>query len=109
VIETYSFGTITIRGKEYTDDVLIFRETVFSWWRTQGHVLNPEDLSKIKDDPPKTLVVGTGVYGRLKIPEKTKTFLQERNISLIAEKTEKACTIFNELPRPRAAALHLTC
>lgn len=109
MIEAYSFGTITIHGKKYANDVLIFKETVFSWWRTQGHVLNPEDLSKIEDNPPETLVVGTGAYGRLQIPEKTKTFLQERNISLIAEKTGKACTIFNELPQPRAAALHLTC
>jgi hypothetical protein len=109
VIETYTFGKIVIRGKVYTTDVIITQGKVHSWWRNQGHVLNPEDLILVVEDNPDTLVVGTGAHGALQIPEKSRKFLQERGISLIAEKTGTAIDIFNSLPEKKVAALHLTC
>lgn len=109
MIESYAFGSITIDGKKYTSDVIITGEKIQSWWRKEGHVLQPSDLSSVIDHNPDTLVVGTGAYGRLHIPEKTNKFLQDKGISLIAEKTEKAVDIFNGLSRKKAAALHLTC
>jgi hypothetical protein len=109
VIEEYAFGSITIDGKKYTSDVIITGENVTSWWREEGHVLQPADLSSVIDHNPHTLVVGTGAYGRLHIPEETEKYLKKRGISLIAEKTEKAVDIFNGLSQKKAAALHLTC
>lgn len=109
MIEYYTFGKIIIYDREYTSDIIIVSGTVHSWWRTQGHVLNPEDLTPVIEASPEILVVGTGSHGRMKIPETTRKFLLKKQISLIAEKTGKAVEIFNNLPETKAAALHLTC
>ena len=109
MIDEYSFGRIVINGTVYTSDVIIVDGTVHTWWRKQGHVLNPEDLKPIMEAAPHTLVVGTGAYGVMKIPEKTVQFIKDHNITLIAEKTDKAVKTFNVLTEKKAAALHLTC
>ncbi|MBU7010762.1 MAG: hypothetical protein HXS46_08730 [Theionarchaea archaeon] len=109
MIEDYAFGRITVNGKVYTSDIIIAGSSIHSWWRKQGHVLNPEDLTSVLKANPQTLVVGTGAYGLMKIPEKTEKFLKRHNITLIAEKTGKAVGIFNNLTGEKAAALHLTC
>ncbi|MBU7045867.1 MAG: hypothetical protein HXS54_05470 [Theionarchaea archaeon] len=109
MIEDYSFGRIIINGKVYTEDIIIHGNTILNWWRIQGHSLSPEDITAIVEELPETLVVGTGAYGRMKIPEKTVKFIEDLNISLIAEKTGKAVDIFNTIEEKKAAALHLTC
>lgn len=109
MIEHYSFGRIVIDGTEYTSDVLIVGEKVHSWWRKQGHRVAPEDLDAVVNESPETLVVGMGAYGAMKVPDKTKDFLRNRGIKLIAEKTGDAVTVFNKLTGKKAAAFHLTC
>ncbi len=109
MIEHYSFGEIVIDGEKYTSDVLLAGDTVCSWWRKQGHVLNPEDLSLVIAEKPETLVVGTGANGVMRVPEKTVKFIEDHNITLIVEKTRKAVEIFNNLQGKKAAVLHLTC
>ncbi len=109
MIEHYSFGEIKINGKKYTSDVLIVGGTVSNWWRKQGHVLNPEDLTLLISENPETLIVGTGAYGVMKIPEKTIKFIEDHNMTLIAEETGKAVETFNKTTGKKAAALHLTC
>lgn len=109
MIDEYSFGRVVINGTVYTSDVIIVDDTVHTWWRKQGHVLNPEDLTPVMEAAPHTLVVGTGAYGVMKIPEKTVQFIKNYNIKLIAEKTDKAVKTFNLLTEEKAAALHVTC
>lgn len=109
MIEDYSFGRIVINGRVYTSDVLITKDVVHSWWRKQGHVLNPEDLAVIMEDPPEILVVGTGASGLMKVPDKTVEFVESYSITLIAEKTDKAVKTFNTITEKKAAALHVTC
>lgn len=108
MIEDYSFGRIVINGKVYTSDVII-TDSVHSWWRKEGHVLNPEDLTKVFSQYPQTLIVGTGAYGVMKVPEKTKKHLKEKGITLIIQKTGEAVKTFNATTGKKAAALHLTC
>ena len=109
MIEDYSFGRIVINGKVYTSDIIIHDNTILDWWRIHGHSLSPEDLTVIVKEPPGTLVVGTGAYGRMKIPEKATKFIEDLNITLIAERTGKAVEIFNTIEEKKAAALHITC
>jgi hypothetical protein len=110
-IDSYSFGSIVIGGKEYTSDVLIFGDELKpDWWRVQGHRLRIEDLSWILKRKPEVLVIGQGMSGMMAVPGEVKKELENRGIQVIIERTEKACKIFNELSQAKkAAALHLTC
>lgn len=112
-IEKYSFGSITIEGEEYIKDVIIFPDRVFSpWWREEGHSLSLKDLKEAIDAKPSLLIIGTGAYGAMNIPEETLQRLKENNIETVCTKTGEAVKIYNEkLPKNKntVACLHLTC
>jgi len=112
-ISAYEFGRIAIADKTYTSDVIIAPEQVIdSWWRKQGHNLQIEDLDDIVKAKPDMLIIGTGYYGRMHVPDETKQYLEERGIKVLQAKTCDAVTEFNQLQKEYArivAALHLTC
>ncbi len=112
-IEKYSFGSITINGQEYTKDVIVFPDTVFSpWWREEGHSLSLKDLKEAIEAKPSLLIIGTGVYGVMKIPNKTLKKLEEKNIDTVIAKTEEAVKLYNEKIQENKkviVCLHLTC
>jgi hypothetical protein len=109
----YSFGKIDIDGTVYTSDVIITPEKVDdSWWRKEGHRLQIPDLDAVVDAKPDVLVVGTGYFGRMLVPEETRRFLRSKGIELLDAPTGEAVKELNKLlaEKTRAvAALHLTC
>jgi len=115
MIDAYSFGLITIDGRQYTKDVIITSNGVLSpWWRRKGHSLDSGDLESIMNDPPQILVIGMGSFGVMKVPESTLEFLREKGIEARVMRTGKAVEEFNRLLSERGpdrimAALHLTC
>jgi hypothetical protein len=112
-ITAYEFGKIQIEGKTYSSDVIITPDRVHaSWWRKEGHRLLIEDLDSVIDVKSEVLVVGTGYYGRMSIPDETRLCLQTRGIRLVDSPTDIAVKKFNSLLEDEthaAAALHLTC
>jgi hypothetical protein len=112
-IEDYRFGHIRIDGRDYDSDVIVGPEQVRDhWWRRQGHRLHTDDLQEVVAADPEVVVIGTGCYGRMQVPEATRRFLEERGIEVHATRTGQAVDLFNELQQEYArivAALHLTC
>ena len=101
-----------IDGVTYTSDLIIFADHVKSdWWRIEGHKLHAEDLAEVFGEKPEVLVVGTGCYGLMKVLPETESRLRTEGIRLIAEKTGKAYTTYNDLSRSGrvVGAFHLTC
>jgi hypothetical protein len=111
-IEHYSFGRITIDGKTYTSDVIIYPDRVdSSWWRKEGHLLQIADLKDIMSVKIPVLIIGTGFYGTMRVPKETLEYLKSNKIEVYIEKTQKAVGLYNEIAstKPAIAALHLTC
>jgi hypothetical protein len=112
MIESYDFGRIVIDGRKFGSDVIIFPDRIDgNWWRKEGHTLSVDDVKEIVEAKPEVLVVGTGYSGLMKINPETENYLKSSGIELIAGRTDKACTTYNELFKSRrvVAALHLTC
>jgi len=92
MIESYGFGRITINGRRYSRDVIIFPDNVKDgWWRREGHRLSLEDLKDVFEAKPEVLVIGTGYSGLMKVPQEVKDYVKSKNIQLIVENTRKAC------------------
>ena len=111
MIQSFSFGLITIDGTTYHNDVIIYPDHVQAeWWRSEGHTLQKEDVKKIVTFKPNILMVGTG-YGGLKVPAETAGHIKSMGIELIVGKTEQICERYNEISPSQTviAALHLTC
>lgn len=111
-VNHYSFGRITIDGKTYTSDVIIYPDRVdSSWWRKEGHYLQVADLTDVINAKPDVLVIGTGYSGVMAVPKETFGFFISKGIDVRVERTEKAVELYNSLQKDKKviAALHLTC
>jgi len=112
-ISEYRFGRVKVDGRTYHHDVLVFKSEVLSpWVRREGHSLYPEDLEWLVPRRPGILIIGTGAFGRLRVPEETKAWLTEQGIELIALSTKRAIEEYNRRARAGvevACGLHLTC
>ena len=113
VITKYDFGHIRIGGGSYCSDVIILPQAVRDdWRRREAHVLHVEDLDEVIAARPEVLVIGTGYYGRMQVPQATLDALQLQGIDVQMARTSEAVAEFNRLRRDSAriaAALHLTC
>ena len=111
-IDDYHFGKIIINGQLYKKDLIIFSDRILpNWWRERGHSLAMPELNEVITVKPKVLIIGTGMYGRIKIQDKIPQNLQSLDIEVIAVRTGKACQIYNQKQAETdiIAALHLTC
>ena len=96
MIEEYKFGSITIDGKIYTEDVEVrWAEEVLDWWRKESHLVDVDDVERAIKQNPDTIVIGTGEAGMVKVTEGAKKFIQEKGIKLFIDKTEEAVKTFN--------------
>ncbi|MFP4562866.1 MAG: Mth938-like domain-containing protein [Spirochaetia bacterium] len=111
-IEAYQFGSITVDGQKYREDLILFPGGVqSSWWRKKGHSLASEDLKTVFEAEPELLIIGTGNIGRMKIPDPVKEEIEGRNIELFTAPTGEAVEKYNAEREKRkvVGAFHLTC
>ncbi len=112
-IDSYSFGRIVIEGRAYTSDVIIFRDRVdASWWRKEGHRLQPDDIAEALNEHPDVLIIGTGFAGVMAVPKEVVEHIASYGTEVKIERTAKAVELYNALQGKKKhviAALHLTC
>lgn len=121
-IDSYTFGSMVVDGEAYTADLILLPGRLGStlrsgvrgdWWREKGHSLSTADLDDVLAAKPEVLVVGTGAYGAMKVPQETRRALDEAGIEVVVEKTGDAVERYNALlaegRRVVAGAFHLTC
>lgn len=111
-IENIRFGRIVIDGHAYNRDVIVLPDRVLpNWWRVEGHNLSYEDLQQALSDSPELLVIGTGIYGRLRVPEEVQEKVEAEGIEMSILPTQDACDLYNEMLEKKRvmAALHITC
>lgn len=112
-IDSYTFGSMTVEGKAYNEDLIIFPDKIRpNWWRKEGHSLTIEDLGEVIDYGPEVLVVGKGASGCMEIPSTTREALRENHIEVIDLNTDEAWEVFNEQIKKGkkvVGAFHLTC
>ena len=112
LIDTYRFGCMVVNGKQYTSDLILFSDRVFTkWWRKEGHQLCVDDILEVLNEDFEVLIVGTGYQGLMKILPEVKELLTSKGVTLIAEKTSSACKTFNTLVNTKQVigAFHITC
>jgi hypothetical protein len=112
MIESYSFGKMVIDGKAYTSDLIIYPEKIDGdWWREESHVLKKSDVDEIVAYNPDVLIVGTGAYGRMDVPQETVEYIQSKGIQVLIGTTKEMMQRYNEMPNKEnvVAAFHLTC
>ncbi|MBW2983890.1 hypothetical protein KY361_02145 [Candidatus Woesearchaeota archaeon] len=111
MIESYSFGTIRINGRAYSNDVIIAGDKIINWFREEGHNARIIDFKNIPNND-EVLVIGTGANGVMKVSEEVVDYFKDKNVELIIKPTGEAVKTFNQLKKQNkkvAGAFHLTC
>jgi hypothetical protein len=111
-IDSFSFGNISIRGKTFTSDVIIYPDRVESpWVREEEHRPQISEFSDIVRAGPEVLVIGTGYARVMSIADQVRNFLTSKGIDVRVEKTGAAAELYNSLPGKEKviAVLHITC
>lgn len=112
MIDFYRFGEITVDGKKYNSDVIIFPDHVKAdWGRRDCHQVCMLDVEEIVSLKPDVLVLGTGRPGLVEMLPETLRRLEDLSIRVIARDTIEACRIYNQIcsSQRAVAAIHLTC
>ncbi len=114
MIQSTAFGIMTIDGRTYTSDLILFPDGSVKegWWRKRGHMLCVDDILVLVDVAPALIVAGTGTSGRMRPEADIFSFLGERGVDFIAEPNSRAVAIYNEkfvTGLKVAACFHLTC
>ncbi len=113
-IQRCIFGSITIDGKAYLSDIIIYPDGKIddSWWRRQSHILSFEDIEDLVASMPEVIVAGTGMDGLMKPDNDVEKLLAMKNIRFIPAPNLRAMEIFNDLVasgKKTGACFHLTC
>ena len=83
-----------------------------NWWRENGHRLVPSDITKLVDEAPQVLVIGTGASGLMRVSDAVVELCEKRGIRLVACPAAEAVKLYNEaseVAKTVAACFHLTC
>ncbi len=111
MIEHFTFGKITIDGKNY-EDIKIIGDKVIPWYYVQHHTVTKQDILEIFEDNPEYVVIGIGTSRYVHVNNDVVELAKEKNIKLIIEDTEKACQKYNQLKQQGKkvnAIIHATC
>ena len=113
MIESCSFGSITLSGKQYSSDLKIINGQVYpDWLRKSGHFVDISDVADFLNAKPDYLIIGSGVFGSMKLTDQLKQHLTDHGIQVIEEPTIIAIGIFNLMyadDKNVAGGFHLSC
>lgn len=120
MIEEYHFGTITIDGKVYNNDVEVcWTGEVLAWNTKESHIIDVADIERTLTKEPETIVIGSGESGAAQVTDAAKNFIRSKRIELIIDNTLSAVGTFNIIneesleedgrQRKVIGLFHLTC
>ncbi|MHA1778294.1 MAG: Mth938-like domain-containing protein [Candidatus Heimdallarchaeaceae archaeon] len=113
ILKDYSFGKIKVNDSEHTADLIVGPDFLkANWWRKEGHKVCLEDLAEVENLKPEILIIGTGAYGRVRVPQSVIEAFEKQDCTVKVLKTKQAVELYNLLTEKQkkvVAALHLTC
>ena len=114
-ITHYSFGRMTIDGKDYTGDLSIQPGgEVKVWIINHGtHILDTDDLSAFITVDVKKIIIGTGNAGDFELSDELQRMLEDlkkTGVQTFVDKTGNAVKYFNKTSKEGLlACFHLNC
>ncbi len=117
-IENAAWGKIDVEGTEKRfKDAKLFPGGAREWdWTETGTRHDPgvqeADIQELLDQGAEHIILSQGYWKRLKVPESTRSFIQDRGIRLEVLPTGEAVERYNQLLEEKeklGALIHSTC
>ena len=116
-IDSSAFGSIVIEGTRYDHDVVIRsygsvkkRKKKLSKAVTgTSHLVSRKEAEHILCDDAKTVVVGTGWSGVLKLSAEAREFFESKGCEIVMNRTPIIVRHWNDLTGNAVGLFHVTC
>ena len=114
-ITHYSFGKMTIDGKDYDGDLTLLPGGEVKGWPIDlgTHMLQPDDLAPLLNDQVKTVIIGTGNAAAVELGDEMQKLvddLRKKGVRVFIDNTVEAVKQFNATPKEGLlACFHLNC
>jgi hypothetical protein len=113
VVQGCGFGWIDTDSGRFDHDVVVFPDgrvvNRYDLLRGDNHRFGPDEARTVLDGTRADVVLGTGLYGLVRVPGETAELLKGMNVRLHEARTPKAMDIYNNLAGPKCAVFHVTC
>jgi glucokinase len=111
------FGKVLVDGEEYAHDLTIRADGRIRRRRKRparkafgtSHVLGRDEIAKLTQDEPATVIIGTGHHGMVRLDQEAERVLEEGPWEWRLLPSPEAARAYNETPGPKALLLHVTC
>jgi len=116
-IDGTGFGSITIDGETYPQDVLIRlsgeirkrRKKLSKKLYGTSHIMSLEEAEFVYEKGCRLLIVGTGQNGSLRLSPEAAEFFAGKGCAVLAEPTPRSFTVFNHAKVDKIGLFHVTC
>jgi hypothetical protein len=117
LIDGTEFGSITISGDLYENDVVIRlsgevikrKKKLSKAKYGTSHKISLEEAENIYEKGVAQLIIGTGQYNQVKLSNKAIAFFRENGCAVKLLPTPKAAKAWNEAKGAVIAMFHITC
>lgn len=116
-IDKTKFGSITIAGEKYENDILIRlngkvekrRKKLSKQVYGTSHVVSLAEAQYVYEDGAARIVIGAGQSGMLKLSDEAADFFAKKKCDVELYPTPKAIRFWNEASGPAIGLFHITC
>lgn len=116
-IDSVSFGVVVVGGEEIPNDIYIRADAKVAKRKKKAarqkygtsHVVDAEELQKVCKGQPKTVIIGAGFQGMVRLTDDAKRFLDSLGAEWRILRTPEAVDAYNAARGPKALLLHVTC
>jgi hypothetical protein len=116
-INSTHFGSITIEGEKYENDVLIRLDGEVKKRKKKlskaiygtSHVISLEEAKFIFEEGAERLIIGTGQTGMVKLSDEAAEFFSKNKCQVQMIPTPDAIRIWNNADDEIIALFHVTC
>jgi len=116
-IDATSFGSITIEGQKFRNDVLLRldgtvvkrRKKLSKRVYSTSHIISREEAKHIFEKGADLLIIGTGRFNSVRLSEEADAYLREHDCQTVLAPTAKAIRLWNEAEGRVIGLFHVTC
>ncbi len=117
IIDNTSFGSITINGNKYDNDVIIRIDNTIEKRKKKlskekygtSHIVSKKEAKFIYEEGAKYVIIGAGQYNALELSREAYDYFKSKNCKVICEPTPDAVKIWNGKGEPKVGMFHITC
>ena len=117
-IERTAFGSITIDGKTYENDVIIRlsgnvakrQKKLSKEQYGTSHIFSKAEAKAVFEDGCELLIVGAGQDGNVRLSPEASAYFEKKHCRVVLQRTPEAISTYNKSPQKKKVALmHVTC